>query len=158
MELVTDNKQSAIQKVVALNQSLDDLSKRIELFNDKPNESIDKEEEQTFVEIFVELKEGLISEQCLVEYILNDAGMVTASGCYAALMLALWSRRPDIVLPYITVAINLLLDAGIPPECHNMARDLFKAFSMYGRVQTTDFDSHKDEYLSVRFPNVWVAE
>jgi hypothetical protein len=155
MELEVKNKQAATEKVVAMNQQLDDLLTRIELFKKKPDDDEEKFEERGFLEIYEEVRKATISEQHLTELILVDDGKITGSGYLAAMVLASWSRRADIVLPYFSNVVDLFLEAGLPPECHDKLRELFSAVAMYGRVQTTDFDMREGDYSSLHFLDAW---
>ena len=97
------------------------------------------------------LRRGEISEQMLVEFVLDDEKAFSASGYMAAMTLARWSRRPDVVLPYLRRIIEWFFDSSLPNDCHDMMREIFAAMALYGRVRSLGFDEDNGVMTSLMF-------
>jgi len=97
------------------------------------------------------LRRGEISEQMMVESILDEQKSFWASNYMAAITLARWSRRPDVVLPYFGRIIESFFQSGLPKECHEMMKEIFAAMALYGRVRTLGFDDDNGVMTSLKF-------
>ena len=97
------------------------------------------------------LRRGEISEQMMVEFISGDQNSFSASSYMAAITLAKWSRRPDVVLPYLGRIIKWFFDSGLPNECHEMMREIFAAMTLFGRVRSLGFDEDNGVMTSLKF-------
>ena len=100
---------------------------------------------------FESLRTGEISQQLLVEGILSDENSFSATSYIAALTLAKWSARPDVVLPYMGRLLEWFFEAGLPEESHELMKEMFAGALLYGRVRTNEFSENNGIMTSLHF-------
>jgi len=92
-----------------------------------------------------------ISEQALVDQVIMDENSFSASSYIAAITLAKWSRRRDVVLPYFGRMVDWFFETGLPQDSHAMMREIFEAVTLYGRVRSLEFNENAGEMTSLQF-------
>jgi hypothetical protein len=124
--------------------------------NSSAIESLPSEESEfdmagALVDAFQSIYNGECAVQMLVEYVLSDDATFTASSYAAAMILAKLSKRPDVVLPYLSRWMEMFLAAGLPQACHEQMREIFAATTMYGRVPSLGYMPLDDIMTHLKF-------